>query len=308
MPTKRVRYRGVRFDAAALQAALKAFTEEALPVYRASAFEGDLRARHKQNLEGSFATPDEIPIPDDLIATSDMTIETGDTRWTFDARSEFYAALRQPYDEAHITVGIGLNHRQIYGTPQEWTYYWEMQVHIDDRGSTVEVTTGGRNRVEGIMGLFDEAVDRCTLPVVEVPAKRPRVFIGHGHSEQWRLLAEHLRDVHHYEVEAFEFGSRAGHTVRDILEGILSSADIALLVMTGEDAQKDGEVRARQNVVHEAGLFQGRLGFSRGVILLEEGTEPFSNVDGIQYIGFSVNNIRETFGDVLGLLRREFDF
>jgi len=76
--------------------------------------------------------------------------------------------------------------------------------------------------------------------------------------------------------------------------------------MTGEDEQADGAFRARQNVVHEAGLFQGTLGFERVAILLEEGVTPFSNLDGIQYIPFAPGRIRETYGDVLATLRREF--
>jgi hypothetical protein len=32
----------------------------------------------------------------------------------------------------------------------------------------------------------------------------------------------------------------------------------------------------------------------------------FSNLDGIQHIKFSKNNIREAFGDVIATLRREF--
>jgi predicted nucleotide-binding protein len=35
------------------------------------------------------------------------------------------------------------------------------------------------------------------------------------------------------------------------------------------------------NVVHEAGLFQGRLGFTRAIIMLEEGCEEFSNIEGL---------------------------
>jgi predicted nucleotide-binding protein len=38
--------------------------------------------------------------------------------------------------------------------------------------------------------------------------------------------------------------------------------------MTAEDEQADGQWRARENVVHEAGLFQGRLGFMKGVLRL----------------------------------------
>jgi predicted nucleotide-binding protein len=76
--------------------------------------------------------------------------------------------------------------------------------------------------------------------------------------------------------------------------------------MTGDDETAEGQHRARQNVVHEIGLFQGRLGFSRGIVLLEQGVGEFSNLQGIQQIRYSKGNIRETFGDVLVTLRREF--
>jgi len=77
-------------------------------------------------------------------------------------------------------------------------------------------------------------------------------------------------------------------------------------VMTGEDEASGGRTLARQNVIHEAGLFQGRLGFSRAIVLLEAGTEEFSNIEGVQQIRFAKGNIKETFGDVLAVLRREF--
>ena len=59
-------------------------------------------------------------------------------------------------------------------------------------------------------------------------------------------------------------------------------------------------------MIHETGLFQGRLGFNRALILLEDGTDEFSNIKGIQQIRFGKNNIKETFGEVLATLRREF--
>ncbi len=84
-----------------------------------------------------------------------------------------------------------------------------------------------------------------------------------GRSGAWRDLKDHLHEEHGYRVEAYETGARAGHAVRDVVEDMLSANSFALLVMTGEDETASGEVRARQNVVHEAGLFQGRLGFNR---------------------------------------------
>jgi predicted nucleotide-binding protein len=41
------------------------------------------------------------------------------------------------------------------------------------------------------------------------------------------------------------------------------------------------EMTARLNVVHEAGLFQGSLGFKKAIILLEEGCEEFCNIVGL---------------------------
>ena len=95
------------------------------------------------------------------------------------------------------------------------------------------------------------------------------MFIGHGRSQIWRELKDHLQDLHGYKVEAYEVGARAGHVVRDILGSMLDSSSFALLVMTAEDEMADGTFQPRMNVVHELGLFQGRLGW-RGIMLLEE--------------------------------------
>jgi predicted nucleotide-binding protein len=104
----------------------------------------------------------------------------------------------------------------------------------------------------------------------------------------------------------YEIGARAGHAIRDVLESMLANSSFALLVMTAEDETADGTFRTRQNVVHEAGLFQGKLGFHRAIVLLEEGVEQFSNLQGIEYIHFSTGRIQETFGDILATLKREF--
>jgi predicted nucleotide-binding protein len=87
---------------------------------------------------------------------------------------------------------------------------------------------------------------------------------------------------------------------------MLKRSSFALLVMTAEDEMSDGQKRARQNVVHEAGLFQGRLGFRRAIVVLESGAEEFSNIHGIEQIRFPPGAIRETFGDVVATIKREF--
>jgi len=54
--------------------------------------------------------------------------------------------------------------------------------------------------------------------------------------------------------------------------------------MTTEDVTSDGRFNARLNVIHEAGLFQGRIGFDKAIILLENGCDEFSNLQGLGQI------------------------
>lgn len=87
---------------------------------------------------------------------------------------------------------------------------------------------------------------------------------------------------------------------------MLIKSSIAFLVLTGEDLDDSGNLHARENVIHETGLFQGRLGFSRSIVILEKGTVEFSNIHGIDQLRFSPGNIKEVFGDVIAVIKREF--
>ena len=59
------------------------------------------------------------------------------------------------------------------------------------------------------------------------------------------------------------------------------------------------------NVVHEAGLFQERLGFTKAIVLLEEGCEEFSNIQGLGQIRFPKGNIAAAFEEIRRVLERE---
>ena len=71
------------------------------------------------------------------------------------------------------------------------------------------------------------------------------------------------------------------------------------------DEQSDGKARARENVVHEVGLFQGRLGFERALILLEDGCEEFSNIIGLGQIRYPKGNIAAKYEEIRMVLERE---
>ena len=152
--------------------------------------------------------------------------------------------------------------------------------------------------------LREERADEAAA--VTVPASRARVFIGYGgSSEAWRELQDFLTRLG-VEVETFRSETRVGQSITEVLRGMLDRADFAFLVHTGEDDIGNGRMRARQNIVHETGLFQGRLGFDRAIIVREDGTEDFSNVHGLQEIRFPRGQIRAAFGEAIEILRKHF--
>ena len=151
--------------------------------------------------------------------------------------------------------------------------------------------------------------DELDLEINEIKPKKVSksqgegfVFIGHGRNKLWARLQIYLKDDLNLKTLIFEDESRTGETIINILEEFLSKASFAILIMTAEDETADGKSRARQNVIHEAGLFQGRLGFDKVIILKQDGVEEFSNIAGLQYIPFSNDNIEQSFYD----LQRKF--
>lgn len=237
-----------------------------------------------------------------------LTVENDGERWSYDSVDEFLAHYRGCPSRAelelnpHLFSGLRISAdraRQVLPGTNLLGWGWR---------TTVIVTAKDRSMIESLFAVFESNLaDSQKVPVPKDEDQiRPIVFIGHGRSGLWRELKDHLQDLHGYTIEAFETGARAGHTVRDVLEDLLNRASFAILVLTAEDELVDGTVRARQNVIHEAGLFQGKLGFPRAILLLEDGCEEFSNVQGVQQLRFKPGNIREVFGDVLATLRREF--
>lgn len=131
------------------------------------------------------------------------------------------------------------------------------------------------------------------------------VFIGHGRASAWLILKDFIRDRLGLPYDEFNRVPVAGVTNIARLSEMLESAAIAFLVLTAEDEQADGSQRARMNVIHEVGLFQGRLGFSRAIVLLENGCEEFSNIQGLGQIRFPKDNIAAAFEEIRLVLERE---
>jgi predicted nucleotide-binding protein len=131
-----------------------------------------------------------------------------------------------------------------------------------------------------------------------------KIFIGHGRSQLWARVKLFIEDDLNLDTVLFESESRTSESIVNILEELLNQASFAILIMTAEDETSEGTVRARQNVIHEAGLFQGRLGFHKVVILKQSETEEFSNIAGLQYIPFSEDKIEQCFYELQRKLKK----
>ena len=170
---------------------------------------------------------------------------------------------------------------------------------------TLHAPSSACELLAGVVRQAYSHVERTSKKAEAMARVGTNVFIGHGRSPYWRELKDFVNDRLHLPWDEFNRVPIAGTTNVARLSEMLNSAAIALIVMTAEDEQLDGAIRARMNVIHEVGLFQGRLGFTRAVVLVEEGCELFSNIDGLGQIRFSAGRVSDTFEEVRRVFERE---
>ncbi|MFE1835845.1 TIR domain-containing protein [Streptomyces sviceus] len=157
--------------------------------------------------------------------------------------------------------------------------------------------------------LLDRAANhidrRASAPAIAVRQRGERIFIGHGRSGLWRELKDFVTERLDLPYDEFNRVPVAGVTTVNRLGDMLDRAAVAFLILTAEDETADGRILARQNVIHEVGLFQGRLGFERAIVMIEDGCEEFSNITGLSQIRFPKGDITARFEQVRQVLERE---
>jgi predicted nucleotide-binding protein len=278
----------VRFPTSFFRDLADRLIAEARPIFRGYLDNGNtMYAPDVASLEPFLAK-----LFDQVHNTGLLTVTVANSTWHFEKFEEMLVELQYDYDDMHLVL-------------DGWSC--PVAIRVSEKRGQVSVSISGteRNDVERYAQIFQTAAPRHRLP--DPPAEAPQIFIGHGGNAQWQTLKTYLHDQMGYSVEAYETLPRAGFDIKDVLEDALERNNFALIVMTAEDEQPDRTIRARQNVVHEAGLFQGRLGFKRAIILLEDGAEEFSNIAGVQQLRFPHNRISAIHGDVVATLKREFN-
>ena len=119
--------------------------------------------------------------------------------------------------------------------------------------------------------------------------RKKKVFIVHGHNDA--LKQEVARIIEKQGIEAVILSEQANQG-KTIIEKIEENADVdaAICLFTGDDygrakgteAEED-KLRARQNVVFEAGYFMGKLGRENVIIVADKDLELPSDMQGVVY-------------------------
>lgn len=115
-----------------------------------------------------------------------------------------------------------------------------------------------------------------------------KIFIVHGHNEAVKEKVARVLEKLNLQPIILHEQPDGGKTIIEKFEANSDDVNFAVVLLTGDDKGKsnnsdDYKLRARQNVIFEMGYFMGRLSRSRVFMLLEEGVEKPSDLDGIVY-------------------------
>lgn len=132
-----------------------------------------------------------------------------------------------------------------------------------------------------------------------------KIFIGHGRSPTWREVKDFIVERLRLPYDEFNRESVAGVATFERLSEMLDDACFGFLIMSAEDEHADATLHARENVIHEVGLFQGHLGPRKAIVLLEAGCQEFSNIHGLNEVRFPKGHVSTAFEEMRRVLERE---
>lgn len=146
------------------------------------------------------------------------------------------------------------------------------------------------NASSEVSGMSKNISDEVTSAIKNVnSARKKKVFIVHGHDDA--LKQEVARIIEKQGLEAIILSEQVNNG-KTIIEKIEENADVdaAICLFTGDDygrakgteAEKN-KLRARQNVVFEAGYFMGKLGRENVIIVADKNLEMPSDMQGVVY-------------------------
>lgn len=174
-----------------------------------------------------------------------------------------------------------------------WGGVWSSDTSDEEyRRDCIDTCRNGLTTTKAILETyleeFDDVEDNNTgTKESEASLDFSKIFIVHGHDGE--LKESVARIIEKQGIQAIILSEQANQG-RTIIEKFEQNSDVgcAICLFTGDDygrakAQNDDKLRARQNVVFEAGYFIGKLGRNHIVILSDSGIEIPSDLAGVVY-------------------------
>jgi predicted nucleotide-binding protein len=190
--------------------------------------------------------------------------------------------------------------RSLYGPTQPLIrLFREKVITANKNGISQEQFEAELTNLKGLIDQLEYTAGKDNVNPVSSPSIPPsgsNIFIIHGHDElNTRRLVSLLQD--HFQIKPIVIFEKPGmsRTIIDKYEQYASSCSFAFALVTPDDEvvdSKENYKQTRPNVIFELGWFVGRLGRQRVVILLKEGTQIHSDIDGVSRIQFR-DNIEE---------------
>lgn len=153
------------------------------------------------------------------------------------------------------------------------------------------VGSHGHGQLAGIAQNFIRTLDAAR----RTSSQPAGVFIAHGRSPQWLAVKAFVEQRFGVPVYSFESDSWGSRPVTEALTEYMHRCSFAVCVLTAEDVTGDGHMVARQNVIHEIGLFQGHRGMDRVLVLVEEGCDSVPAAAAPYSAVFPRNAIHQAF-------------
>lgn len=186
--------------------------------------------------------------------------------------------------------------KKIYGDQEDFSNYFVLTNQKPENFNLEDILLENLAKIELIINSLENSIKLN---------KANKIFFGHGKSLIWRELKDFISDRLKLPWDEFNREAVAGLTTTERLLEMLDNAGFAFLIMTAEDEHADATFHARENVIHEVGLFQGRLGHRKAIVLLENDCKEFSNISGLSQIRFPKSQISAIFEEIRKVLERE---
>jgi hypothetical protein len=139
-------------------------------------------------------------------------------------------------------------------------------------------------------------------PDGRLTAGQPGVVLAHDGDPQAVAVREFSEQ--HCGLRTYELNSASADEpeLNAVLRESLDRCNFAICLLTTRDTTT---TRADQKLVYQAGVLQGRYGFGRVALLVEEGCDTFSNVAGLIRLDFPHGRVNSTFVELERMLERE---